>query len=181
MRSRRTAQAHMLFSPPWSSMRRYTDYRQRMRISMTRKRREKPMAKGWYLSGEFKRRMLRLPEKVRKDTNRAIEQNADEWVRVSRSMAPVDPKDGIHLKPSIRHYETETGGQVVRAGGEATTRPVKDGQSATYDYALAQEFGTQEMAANPFFWPAYRLFKKKFASRRSRAMNKAIKDFNNGQ
>lgn len=139
------------------------------------------MAKGWYLSGEFKRRMLRLPEKVRKDTNRAIEQNADEWVRVSRSMAPVDPKDGIHLKPSIRHYETETGGQVVRAGGETTTRHVKDGQSATFDYALAQEFGTQEMAANPFFWPAYRLFKKKFVSRRSRAMNKAIKDFNNGQ
>ena len=139
------------------------------------------MAKGWYVSNEFKRRLSKLPQSVQKATNRAIEQNADEWVRTSRSMAPVDPKDGVHLRPSIRHHDTETGGQVVRAGGEATTRPVKNGQSATYDYALAQEFGTQEIGANPFFLPAYRLLKKKFVSRRSRAMNKAIKDFNDGK
>lgn len=74
------------------------------------------MAKGWYVSNEFKRRLRQLPEKVHKETNRAIEQNADEWVRVSRSMAPVDPKDGVHLKPSIRHHDTETGGQVVQIG-----------------------------------------------------------------
>lgn len=138
------------------------------------------MVKGWFVSAEFKRRLARLPKSVKKATNQAIEQNADEWVRVSRSMAPTDPVEGVHLKPSIRHHVTETGGQVVRAGGEATTRPVIDGQSATYDYALAQEFGTQSMNANPFFWPAYRLLRKKFVSRRSRAMNKAIKDFNNG-
>jgi len=139
------------------------------------------MANNWHVNPAFKRRLLALPKKVVKETNRAIEQNADEWVRVSRSMAPVDPTGGIHLQPSIRHYETETGGQVVRAGGEATTRPVKDGQSATFDYALAQEFGTQEMGANPFFWPAYRLLKKKFVSRRSRAMRKAIKENNDGK
>lgn len=137
------------------------------------------MAKAWHLSAAFKNRMLALPGKVRKETSRAIEQNADEWVRTSRSMAPVDPKDGIHLRPSIVHQDTETGGQIVRAGGEKTRKPAKGG--GTYDYAIAQEFGTQDMQANPFFWPAYRLLKKKFGSRRSRAMNKAIKDFNNGK
>lgn len=137
------------------------------------------MAKAWHASAAFKRRLLALPNKVLKETNAAIEKNADEWVRVSRSMAPVDPEDGIHLKPSIRHQDSETGGQIVRAGGEATRKPTKDG--GTYDYAIAQEFGTQDMQANPFFWPAYRLLRKKFGSRRSRAMSKAIKDFNNGK
>jgi len=57
------------------------------------------MAKGWYVSNEFKRRLSRLPQKVQKETNKAIEQNADEWVKWSRKLAPVDPKDGIHLRP----------------------------------------------------------------------------------
>ena len=139
------------------------------------------MAKGWGVNGSFKKRLMKLPAKVQKDTNKAIEKNADEWVRTSRGMAPTDPEGGIHLKWSIRHYQTETGGQVVRAGGETTTRPVKEGQSETYDYALAQEFGTQKMFANPFFWPAYRFLKDKFGRRRTRAMNKAIKDFNDGK
>ena len=139
------------------------------------------MAKGWGVNSDFKRRLSRLPEKVRKDTNAAIEQNADEWVTLSRKMAPIDPQDGVHLRPSIRHYQTETGGQVVRAGGETTTKRVRDGQFGMYDYALGQEFGTMKMPAQPFFWPAYRLLKKRFGGRRSRAMNKAIKDFNNGK
>lgn len=137
------------------------------------------MAKNWHTSAAFKRRLLALPSKVFKETNRAIEQNADEWVKEARLAAPVDPKDGVHLRPSIRHHDSETGGQIVRAGGEATRKP--DNNGGTYDYAIAQEFGTQDMQANPFFWPAYRLLKKKFGSRRSRAMNKAIKDFNNGK
>jgi len=38
---------------------------------------------------------------------------------------------------------------LVKAGGPATT-------VGGYDYANAQEFGTQKMAAQPFFWPSYR-------------------------
>lgn len=137
------------------------------------------MAKAWHTSAAFKRRLLALPKKVLKETNAAIEKNADEWVKTSRSMAPVDPKDGIHLRPSIRHHDSETGGQIVRAGGEKTRKSDKNG--GEYDYAIAQEFGREGMPANPFFWPAYRLLKKKFGGRRTRAMNKAIKDFNDGK
>lgn len=137
------------------------------------------MSKAWHASAAFKRRLLALPKKVLKDTNAAIEKNADEWVKTSRSMAPVDPKDGIHLRPSIRHYDSETGGQIVRAGGETTTRTMSDG--STFDYAIGQEFGTVGFNGQPYFWPAYRLLRKKFRGRRARAMSKAIKDFNNGR
>lgn len=139
------------------------------------------MGKGWGVNSAFMRRLARVPKMVQIETGKAIKTNADEWVKTSKSMAPRDPKDGTPLHDSIRNYPTETGGQVVRAGGKTTTKPVKDGQSAEYDYALAQEFGTADMPAQPYFWPAYRLLKKRFASRRSRAMNKAIKDFNNGK
>jgi HK97 gp10 family phage protein len=43
---------------------------------------------------------------------------------------------------------------LVRAGGPLTT---KDG----YDHALANEFGTEKLQAQPFFWPAYRANKTK--------------------
>lgn len=126
---------------------------------------------------DFASRMAKVPGSIRRDTNKAIEINAAEWVRVSRATAPQDPPDGTPLRDSIRNYATETGGQVVRAGGETTT---KTGPNGPTDYAIHQEFGTSEHPASPFFWPVYRSFRKRWASRRSRAMNRAFKDFNNG-
>jgi HK97 gp10 family phage protein len=123
---------------------------------------------------EFAQRLAKVPASIRRETSKAIAINADEWVRVSRATAPKDPEDGTPLHDSIRNDPTETGGQVVRAGGPTTT---KDG----YDYAIGQEFGTTAHQASPFFWPVYRSFKKRWASRRSRAMNKAFKEFNNGK
>jgi HK97 gp10 family phage protein len=134
------------------------------------------MGKGYSID-EFRRRLARVPKAVRREVNTALEKNADEWVKMARRMAPKDPKDGTPLHDSIRHYQSDTGGQIVRAGGETTTKPSAGGP---YDYAIGQEFGTQDMPASPFFWPSYRLLKKRFNSRRKRALNKAFKDFNNG-
>lgn len=127
---------------------------------------------------DFERRMARVPALIRRKVNAAIEVNAAEWVRASRSAAPKDPDDGTPLHDSIRHYATETGGQIVRAGGPTTTKPSAAGPT---DYAVHQEFGTSEQPANPFFWPIFRLLKKRMASRRSRAMSAALKEFNDGR
>jgi HK97 gp10 family phage protein len=43
---------------------------------------------------------------------------------------------------------------LVRAGGPKTT-------VHGYDYALANEFGTSKMSAQPFFWPTYRAERKR--------------------
>lgn len=125
---------------------------------------------------DFARRMAKVPASIRRETSKAVAANAAEWVKVSKSTAPQDPEDGTPLHDSIRHYATETGGQIVRAGGATTTKPSAGG---LYDYAVGQEYGTSEMPASPFFWPVYRSFKKRWASRRSRAMNKAFKEFHN--
>ncbi|MBX4993857.1 HK97 gp10 family phage protein [Rhizobium binae] len=128
-----------------------------------------------YDNAAFRRRLAKIPRIVRKAMREAIEKDAEEWVRLAQSIAPVDPEDGVFLKPSIRSEPTETGGQVVRAGGKTTTRQTENGP---YDYAVGQEFGTQHMPASPFFWPAYRSLKKRFTSRRRRALNKAVKEWN---
>ncbi|SEQ33108.1 phage protein, HK97 gp10 family [Faunimonas pinastri] len=118
-----------------------------------------------------------LPARVKEATKAALAQNADELVLLQKRLVVVDK--GV-LRDSITATELseEKGylGYQVQAGGPTTTRPVREGAGVTYDYALAVEFGTEKMAAEPFFYPSYRANKKRFKSRVTRAMRKAIKD-----
>ena len=43
-------------------------------------------------------------------------------------------------------------------------------------YAHLQEYVTVNNAPHPFFWPAYRLRKKRAANRIKRAIGKAVRD-----
>lgn len=130
------------------------------------------MAKNWS-TDEFRRALRRVAPAVAKRGHEAIDKNAKEFVEMAKRLAPVDPEGGSFLRDSIREHDTDTGGKIVRAGGSTTTR---QSESGPYDYARAQEFGREDMQPSPYFWPAYRLLKKKFVSRRRRAVNQAIKD-----
>ena len=44
---------------------------------------------------------------------------------------------------------------LVQAGGAATTKEVREGSGADYDYAEAFEFGTSHQPARPFFYSTY--------------------------
>jgi HK97 gp10 family phage protein len=61
----------------------------------------------------------------------------------------------------------------IVAGGELTTRPAVSGQP--YDYARADEFGTVNMKPTPFFFPTYRLRKKKIIAQMKRKIAASIK------
>ncbi|TCK31237.1 HK97 gp10 family phage protein [Ancylobacter aquaticus] len=134
------------------------------------------MAKNWS-TDELRRALRKVAPAVAKRGDEALKINAQEWVDAAKSAAPSDPDGGSFLRQSIRNEESDTGGQIVRAGGPTTTR---DGANGPYDYARAQEFGRSDMQANPYFWPTYRLLKKRFISRRRRAVNQAIKESING-
>lgn len=121
----------------------------------------------------FGRRLKRIPKAVRLQVVKDLNLGADEMVDVAKRFAP---KDTLGLEKSIRKEKGNRRLQVkVKAGGAATTRAVRNGVKATYDYALADEFGTEKMTANPFFWPAYRLTKRRRKSRITRNANKIIK------
>lgn len=58
-----------------------------------------------------------------------------------------------NLKASVRKEEGSNEVEwIVEAGGPLTTKNIRDGASAEYDYALAEEFGNSHQPAYPFFY-----------------------------
>lgn len=120
----------------------------------------------------FGTRLKAIPVEIRKNLRAQLKANAEELVAAQRQYAPVDDQAGGELRDSIRQKDNSTAARmsrVVRAGGATTTRAVRKGVKATYDYALGQEFGTENMPANPFFFPPYRAKRKAFKARLAKA------------
>jgi len=63
----------------------------------------------------------------------------------------------------------------VLAGGSTTTRKGVTGKE--FDYSRAAEFGTQQNGAQPFFFPTYRLMKKKIVASMKRRIALQIKKY----
>lgn len=117
-------------------------------------------------------KLIKLAPEAEKELVTVNNQSADEMVALARSYVPVD--DGV-LRDSIRKVPAARGAVSVEAGGPTTTKPVRQGVDASYDYALGQEYGTRHNPARPFFWPAYRLMRKRLRNRASRAINRVVK------
>lgn len=122
---------------------------------------------------DFKKRLAAIPKSVRQAVLPALDQGAEEITRAQKSLAPRD--DGT-LQESIRWSRNGELSRTIEAGGKTTTKPVRQGVDAEYDYALAMEFGTRETPAQSFFYPGYRLTRKRANNRIKRAIGKAVKD-----
>ena len=96
---------------------------------------------------------------------------------MQRSLAPVDDGD---LRASIAVTgpgETtppysQPGGSRVAGVNEAF---ITAGNSDVR-YAHLQEFGTKHHLAQPYFWPGFRLTRKRALARVKRAISKAVRD-----
>lgn len=120
----------------------------------------------------IKARIAAMPGAVRTALQAELEAEGDELVTAMQRL--VHKRSG-ELEASIRKEPGERDLQViVRAGGATTTKPVRKGASATYDYALAEEFGNKHSSAQPFFFPTYRAKRKAFRRRRTAVAKKAI-------
>lgn len=125
---------------------------------------------------DLQKRLERIPAAIKRAAQSALDQGAEEIVQTQKRLAPHD--DGT-LQDSIKWTQDGELGRRITAGGPTTTRKVRSsekGNAPDYDYALAVEFGTQNMSPQPFFWPGYRVAKKRAVSRVKRAVSKAIKD-----
>jgi len=102
----------------------------------------------------LKRRLAKVPPAVRAAAAAEALLQAHALVQAMQRVAPADIGN---LRESVRIEGGRFGDRFyVKAGGPTTTRPVREGVSATYDYALGIEFGTAKMKAKPFFYPTYR-------------------------
>lgn len=114
----------------------------------------------------------------RDEIRRAMEASADEIVALAKSLAPVDKgdlKDSIGWTWGKAPKGAMTLGKVQSDGVDSEfTITIYAGNSEAY-YARWVEFGTQKMAAQPYFYPSYRALRRRSKSRVTRAVTKAIK------
>lgn len=110
----------------------------------------------------LRRRMKAIPVGVRKALKTQNAQNAADLVDTMKGFAPV--QDGA-LVSSIKHQDVSDStriSQKVSAG--ARDAP----------YVAWVEFGTSKSEPHSFFWPAYRLLRRRMKTRMSRAAKKAV-------
>lgn len=124
----------------------------------------------------FQRRMQAIPAEVRTAVRPALLSTAEEMAATMRALAP---EDTGALKRSI----------AVTGPGQATPAYSQPGGSSVVGelqaavtvgntdvrYAHLVEYGTGHAAAQPFFWPAVRLHRKKATAKIRRAISKAVR------
>lgn len=147
----------------------------------------------------LKRRLSAIPKAARAEIRKALEKGAQEIVTMAKVMAPVSSGD---LRNSIgytfgEYTPANANVRGVEAGaglGDPDLSVTIHAGDAKAFYAKMVEFGTAPHpqggkfegtehpggAAQPFFYPAYRLLKKRVKSRINRAVKKAARDVVSG-
>lgn len=90
-----------------------------------------------------------LSFKLKKELAGKIKEEADGLAEAIRVVAP-EREGPLKASVKVRRKRNELELEVI-AGGETTTKPVRGG-AYTYDYAMANEYGTLKMPAQPFFY-----------------------------
>ncbi|WP_035026601.1 HK97-gp10 family putative phage morphogenesis protein [Gemmobacter nectariphilus] len=129
----------------------------------------------------FQRRMRAVPQAAREAIKPVLMKQAEAMADTMRSLAPDDPAtDAPDLKSSIAvtgpgeatpPYSQPGGAMVVPENAVAITAGNTDVR-----YPHLQEHGTSKHAAQPFFWPAFRLHRKKALGAIKRGIGKAIRE-----
>lgn len=125
----------------------------------------------------FQKRMRAIPEAARKAVQPALIQGAEDIATFQRGLAPRDEGkliDSIAVTgpgQSTPAYSQPGGATVVPENSVAITAGNTDVR-----YPHLQEYGTTHHTAQPFFWPGFRLGRKRAMARIKRAIGKAIKD-----
>lgn len=136
---------------------------------------------------KLQRKLDRMPSAAKAKIRIALEEAADEIVRMARSLAPVlkgpdSRRKAGALRDSIGWTWGKapkgaiTLGKVAEAslGGDLTIT-IYAGNSEAF-YARWVEFGTENMKAQPYFYPSYRANKKTAKRRVRAAITRAAKE-----
>lgn len=124
----------------------------------------------------FQKRMRAIPEAARKAVTPALMQSAYEVQDAMEALAPEDTGD---LKNSITvtgpgaltpPYSQPGGSAAVPENAVAITVGSSDVR-----YAHLVEYGTGKAPAQPFFWPGFRMTRKRATNRIKTAIRKAIR------
>jgi HK97 gp10 family phage protein len=128
-------------------------------------------------SARLAQRMAAIPKAVKDAVRPALIKSGNEMAASARALAPVDTgalKNSIAVTPpgqATPPYSQPGGSQV--AGETEVLVTVGD---THVRYAHLVEYGTKNARAKPYFWPAFRLNKKRIQNRTKRAVAKAVRE-----
>ncbi len=125
------------------------------------------------------RRLAAIPKNVREAVLPALEKSGNELAGAMKTLAEPSRNTGDLIDSiavttagnSTPPYSQPGGNRVVPENAVAVT---VGNNKVRYPHLI--EYGTTKMAAQPYFWPAYRLLKKRSQRRIKRAIGKAVRD-----
>jgi HK97 gp10 family phage protein len=122
----------------------------------------------------FRKLTDEMKRQVFDDAAAELDRQTDGLLQTMQSVAPRG--ESGDLEHSIRKIpgKTKLIWRLV-AGGQLTIR--RSVSAKAYDYARADEFGTVNMKARPFFFPTYRLRKKRIVAAMKRKLTATIKRY----
>lgn len=125
------------------------------------------------------KKMRAITKAVKESVQPALNKSAEEMAASMRQLAE-SSKDSGDLIDSIAVTTAGNRTPAYSQPGGSYTVPenaaVITVGNAQVRYPHLVEYGTLKAPAQPFFWPAYRLNKKRAQNRIKRAVNKAVKD-----
>ena len=127
-------------------------------------------------TARLQRRLAAIPQAVKRAVEPALVQSGNELAAAMRALAPEDTgdlKDSIAVTlpgQSTPPYSQPGGSQVAKENQVLVTVG-----NHVVRYPHLVEYGTANAAAQPFFWPAFRLKRKRLANRIKRAISKAVR------
>lgn len=127
-------------------------------------------------TARLQRRLANIPKAVKRAVEPALVQSGNELVAAMRALAPEDTgalKDSIEMTlpgQSTPPYSQPGGSTIAKENQVLVTA---GNHAVRYPHLV--EYGTASAPAQPFFWPAYRLKRKRLSSRIKRAISKAVK------
>lgn len=128
-------------------------------------------------SERLARRLNAIPPAVKKAVQPALIKSGEELASAMRALAPEDTgalKKSITVTPpgQATPAHSQPGGSRVAGENEVL---VTAGNSDVR-YAHLVEYGTAKAKAHSYFWPAFRLLRKRIQNRTKRAIGKAVRE-----
>jgi HK97 gp10 family phage protein len=127
---------------------------------------------------QFRTDMLDLVNKAKYNFHQEILAMADELV--GNIQSAIEHSVSGNLKKSVRKKDVSTADEtklsvLVLAGGPLTT---KREASGSFDYALAEEFGTRREGPRPFFYNTVRFYKAQAEEKYRETLEQTIEENN---
>jgi HK97 gp10 family phage protein len=125
----------------------------------------------------LQRRLEAIPVKVKAAVQPALIKSGEELVSRVQALAPENTgalKDSITATAPGQATPpySQPGGSKIAAENQV----VVTAGNTDVRYPHFVEYGTAAAPAQPFFWPAYRLTKKRITNRIKRAISKAVRE-----